>query len=129
MWSRSRAHLVEAGETYFEHLKFAVGVGLMLLAAGLACIVHGLLPGCCTKTASRTVDELKRLFGQRDALASVLAEVSGALVFVGLLALTLPAWVLLLLAPSYPLPIATALLAVAIPAAYLWTNPQLEPIE
>jgi hypothetical protein len=49
-------------------------------------------------------------------------------VLVGLLTLTLPAWVLLLLAPGYPLPVATALFAMAIPAAYLWTNPQLEPV-
>jgi uncharacterized protein YjeT (DUF2065 family) len=129
MWIRSKAHLTEAGETYFDHLRFAAGVGLMLVAAGLACIIHGLLPGLCTKTASRTVDELKRLFAERDAFASALAESSGALVFVGLVALTLPSWALLLLAPGYPLPIATALFAMAIPAVYLWTNPQLEPVD
>ncbi|MEA3078630.1 MAG: hypothetical protein QOF05_38 [Sphingomonadales bacterium] len=129
MWIRSKAHLAEAGETYFDHLRFAAGVGLMLVAAGLACIIHGLLPGLCTKTASRTVDELKRLFAERDAFASALAESSGALVFVGLVALTLPSWALLLLAPGYPLPIATALFAMAIPAVYLWTNPQLEPVD
>lgn len=129
MWARSRAHLAEAGESYVEHLRFAAGVGLMLVAAGMACIIHGLWPGLCTKTASRTVEELKRLFAKRDALAEALAQASGALVFVGLVALTLPAWALLLLAPGYPLPIATALFAVAIPAAYLWTNPQLDPID
>ena len=128
MWMRSRLHLAEANESYLKHLRFAAGVGLMLVAAGLACIVHGLLPGLCTRTASRTVDELKRLFTERDALASVLEETSGALVLVGLVALTLPAWILLLLAPGYPLPIATALFAMAIPAVYLWTNPQLDPI-
>ena len=129
MLIRSRAHLVEAGENYFEHMRFAVGVGLMLVAAGLACIIHGLIPGFCTKTASRTVDELRRLFAERHALASVLHEASGALVLVGLVALTLPAWALLLLAPGYPLPIITALFALAIPATYLWSNPQLEPID
>lgn len=129
MWIRSKAHLAEAGETYLDHLRFAAGVGLMLVAAGLACIIHGLLPALCTKRASRTVDELKRLFAERDAFASALAESSGALVFVGLVALTLPSWALLLLAPGYPLPIATALFAMAIPAVYLWTNPQLEPVD
>ncbi|MEP6982434.1 MAG: DUF6356 family protein [Sphingomicrobium sp.] len=128
MWIR-KAHLAEPGETYLDHLRFAAGVGLMLVAAGLACIIHGLLPSLCTKTASRTVDELKRLFAERDAFASALAESSGALVFVGLVALTLLSWALLLLAPGYPLPIATALLAMAIPAVYLWTNPQLEPVD
>lgn len=129
MWSSSRAHLREAGESYFEHLRFAIGVGLMLMAAGAACVVHGILPGFCTKTASRTVDELKRLFAERHALASVLQGASGALTFVGLVALTLPAWALLLLAPAYPVPAATALFALAIPATYLWSNPQLEPVD
>jgi uncharacterized protein YjeT (DUF2065 family) len=129
MWSTSKAHLTEAGESYFEHLRFAVGVGLMLVAAGLACIIHGIFPGFCTKTASRTVDQLKQLFAERHALALVLEQASGALTLIGLVALTLPAWALLLLSPRYPVPIATALFALAIPAVYLWTNPQLEPID
>ena len=128
MLTKSRTHLAEAGENYFEHMRFAVGVGLILVAAELACIIHGLVPGLCTKTASRTVDELRRLFVERHALASVLREASGALVLVGLLALTIPVWALLLLAPGYPLPIVTALFALAIPVTYLWSNPQLEPI-
>jgi hypothetical protein len=129
MLANSRRHLAEAGEDYFEHMRFAVSAGLMLVAAGLGCMIHGLVPGLCTRTASRTVDELRRLFAERDALASVLSQVSGALVLVGLVALTLPAWALLLLAPGYPVPIATALFALAIPAAYLWSNPQLEPVD
>ena len=128
MLSKSRTHLSEAGEGYFEHLRFAVGVGLMLMAAGLACVIHGIFPAFCTKTASRTVDELRRLFAERHALASVLREASGALTLVGLVMLTLPAWALLLLSPGYPVPIATALFALAIPVAYLWSNPQLEPV-
>ena len=57
------------------------------------------------------------------------AKSSGALTLVGLVALTIPAWGMLLMAPGYPLPALTALFALAIPAAYLWTNPQLEPID
>lgn len=129
MFAKSRTHLVEAGENYFEHMRFAVGVGLMLAGAGLACILHGLFPGLCTKTASRTVDEITRLFRERDSLADVLAKSSGALTLVGLVALTIPAWGMLLMAPGYPLPAVTAIFALAIPAAYLWTNPQLEPID
>jgi len=129
MFSRARAHLVNDGESYFEHMRFAVGVGLMLVAAGLACTIHGFFPSLCTKTASRTVEELKRLFVERHALARVLSEASGALVLVGLVALTVPAWALLLMAPGYPLPMVTAAFALAIPAVYLWTNPQLEPVD
>jgi uncharacterized protein YjeT (DUF2065 family) len=129
MLTKSRVHLIEAGENYFEHMRFAVGVGLMLVAAGLACIIHGVFPGFCTKTASRTVDELKRLFAERHAFASVLEQSSGALTLVGLVALTMPAWALLLLSPGYPLPMLTAAFAIAIPVVYLWTNPQLEPVD
>ena len=129
MWTKSTSHLAEAGESYFEHLRFASGVGLMLVAAGLACIIHAIVPAFCTKTASRTVDELRCLFAERHTFATVLKEASGALTLVGLVALTLPAWALLLLAPNYPVPVATALFALAIPATYLWSNPQLEPVD
>ena len=129
MWSKSATHLGEAGEDYFEHLRFASGVGLMLVAAGLACIIHAIVPAFCTKTASRTVDELRRLFAERHTLATVLKEASGALTLVGLVALTLPAWALLLMAPNYPVPVATAIFALAIPVTYLWSNPQLEPVD
>jgi uncharacterized protein YjeT (DUF2065 family) len=128
MWSESKTHLVEAGESYFEHLRFAAGVGLMLVAAGLACILHGLIPGCCTRTASRTVDELARLFRERNALGEILDAASGALTLIGLLVLTIPAWALALSAPG-ELPLAIAALALSIPATYLWTNPQLEPVD
>jgi len=101
----------------------------MLIAAGLACIIHGIFPGFCTRTASRTVDELRRLFAERSALAAALQQASGALTLVGLVILTLPAWALLLLAPGYPVPIVTALFALAIPFAYLCSNPQLEPVD
>jgi hypothetical protein len=128
MWTRCRTHLVEAGETYFEHMRFAVTVGLMLMAAALACIIHGIVPGCCTRTASRTINELTRVFRDRDSLDAVVRESSGALTLVGLLVLTLPAWALVAFAPIFPLPAALATLALAIPATYLWTNPQLDPV-
>jgi hypothetical protein len=129
MWANCRTHLAEAGESYFEHLCFAAGVGLMLVAAGLACILHALIPACCTTTASRTVRELTRLFAERDALPQVLDQASGALVLVALLGLALPSLMLLLMVPGdSPMPFALAPLSLAFPAAYLWTNPQLEPV-
>jgi hypothetical protein len=129
MLAKCRAHLSEAGESYWQHFRFAAGVGLMLLAAAVACIIHALVPGCCTRTASRTVDELGRLFRERHALTTVLGETSGVLTLVGLAALTLPAWATLLIAPANPLSSAIAALSIAVPATYLWTNPQLEPVD
>ena len=60
---------------------------------------------------------------------AALQQASGALTLVGLVILTLPACALLLLAPGYPVPIVTALFALAIPFAYLCSNPQLEPVD
>jgi uncharacterized protein YjeT (DUF2065 family) len=109
-------------------MQFAIGVALMLVAAGLACLLHGLVPGCCTRTASRTVNDLARLFQDRHALNDVMEQSSGALTLAGLALLTLPAWMLFLLAPGHPMTALTSALPFAIPATYLWTNPQLEPV-
>ena len=54
----SRSHLAEAGVNYFAHLGRATRIGGSLIAAGAACLVHGLLPGLFTTRASRTVIRL-----------------------------------------------------------------------
>ena len=45
-------------ETYFEHLLVAGYFGVTMLAAGLACLVHALIPGAFTKTGSQAVRHL-----------------------------------------------------------------------
>lgn len=45
-------------ETYFEHMQVAGYFGVTLLAAGLACLVHALIPGAFTKTGSKAVRHL-----------------------------------------------------------------------
>tara|TARA_R110002072_G_scaffold46887_1_gene129875 strand:+ start:1160 stop:1354 length:195 start_codon:yes stop_codon:yes gene_type:complete len=37
-------HLEEAGETYIEHMKHAMGISFLLLAAGVKCLVHSIAP-------------------------------------------------------------------------------------
>lgn len=37
-------HLNESGKTYLEHGRFALKAGFLLLWAGIASIIHGLLP-------------------------------------------------------------------------------------
>ena len=71
MIRRSKQHLVEAGETYFEHLSFAATVGLMALAGGLACLIHAIVPGLCTRTASRTIGLLNELLADRRRVAEI----------------------------------------------------------
>jgi hypothetical protein len=129
MWTQCRAHLSEAGESYVEHFQFAGTVGLMLVAAGLACMLHAIVPAWCTKTASRTVGNLARLFEERGDLPDVVQESSGALTLVGLIVMALlPAALLSMHSSDSILPLLAAISALAIPAAYLLTNPQLEPV-
>lgn len=130
MLVQSRTHLREAGEGYLQHLRFAALVGVMLVAAGIACVLHAIIPAVCTRTASRMVERLARLFKDRSALPEIVRESSGALAFVLLLALSLPLATVLLLFSSHlgyggPL----ALLTLAVPAAFLWSNPGLESVE
>ena len=55
-WSKLfQEHPASVGETYTEHLAFAVRFGGTLLLAGLACLVHGLLPWVWKTRASDTV--------------------------------------------------------------------------
>lgn len=51
-------HPATVGETYGEHLVTATGFGLHLIAAGLACLVHGLLPFLFAKTGSTAIRTL-----------------------------------------------------------------------
>lgn len=52
------AHPASVGETYSEHLAVASGFGFRLIGAGLACLMHSLLPWTFTSTGSRAVREL-----------------------------------------------------------------------
>ena len=130
MLTKCRAHLSEARESYFEHLAFAASVGLMLVSAGLACIIHAVVPSYCTRTASKTVGRLTQLFVDRQALAGAIDDTSGALTLVGLVGLAAPPSLILLLNPGgTSVAVAAAVFAGAIPCAYLWTNPELDPVE
>ncbi|RYF92255.1 MAG: hypothetical protein EON95_12995 [Caulobacteraceae bacterium] len=60
------AHPHAVGETYPQHFRASWGVGLTLLAAGLACLVHGLVPALFKTTGSRTIARLNaRLTGRK----------------------------------------------------------------
>jgi hypothetical protein len=48
-------HPESVGESYVEHMGVAFGFGARMLVAGLACLVHGLLPFLFVKTGSRTI--------------------------------------------------------------------------
>ena len=125
----SRKHLSDAGETYGEHFAFAVTVGLMAIGAGFACLIHGFVPALCKHRCSDTVRELYRLFENRGELAQVREQASGAMVFAGLTALCVFAVApLIAAAPGEWWTWTAAAFAFAIPAVFLSTNPQLDPV-
>ena len=129
MIASSRVHLVEAQESYRQHLAFAFLVGAMLLGAGIACVLHSIIPAVCTRTASQTVQCLTELFRDRSRLGAVASAMSGSLVLVGLIGLAAPlAVALLLLAGSTVIAAPLAAIVAAVPVTYLVSNPQLNPV-
>lgn len=53
-------HPASVGESYFEHLRRAGSIGLRLVASGLACFIHALVPSAFTHTGSETIERLHR---------------------------------------------------------------------
>jgi len=51
-------HPATVGESYGEHFVFAITVGSRMVAGGLACMLHAVLPEFCKTTGSRTIREL-----------------------------------------------------------------------
>ena len=53
-------HPASVGETYTEHLVKAVCFGTRMALAGIACLVHGVLPFLFVSTGSRAIAELNQ---------------------------------------------------------------------
>ena len=51
-------HPRSVGETYVEHLGSAFSFGWRMCVAGIACLLHGLLPFLFVKTGSTTIRHL-----------------------------------------------------------------------
>jgi Family of unknown function (DUF6356) len=59
-------HPRSVGETYLEHMGVSLSYGLPLIAAGLACMVHAIVPGFFERTGSRAIVNLhSRLIASR----------------------------------------------------------------
>lgn len=52
------AHPRSVDESYGAHLATAGGFGLTMIAGGVACLVHALVPALCERTASRVIARL-----------------------------------------------------------------------
>ena len=51
-------HPATVGESYGEHLAAASGFGVRMILAGLACLVHAVLPFLFVRTGSDAIGEL-----------------------------------------------------------------------
>ncbi len=51
-------HPHEVGESYGEHFIVATRFGVSMITGGLACLVHAVMPFCCTRTGSSTIARL-----------------------------------------------------------------------
>ncbi|HEY0685145.1 MAG TPA: DUF6356 family protein [Steroidobacter sp.] len=59
-------HPAAAGETYLAHLRTAAGFGFQMVTAGLACLVHALLPFLFVRTGSDCICRLhERMLARR----------------------------------------------------------------
>lgn len=52
------AHPRSVGETYAEHFVIAARFGTAMVSAGIACLLHALVPAWFERTGSRTVKQL-----------------------------------------------------------------------
>jgi hypothetical protein len=69
MFASFTRHPKSVGETYGEHMGVAWSFGFTLIGAGLACLVHGLLPFAFERTGSNTVRRLNDRLSRRCAMA------------------------------------------------------------
>ena len=52
------AHPQDVGETYGEHFGVAMSFSVAMIAGGLACAIHAVLPFLFTTTGSQTIRRL-----------------------------------------------------------------------
>ena len=51
-------HLKENNETYFEHMRHAMGISFLLLTAGTKCLIHSVVPDLFVSGVSSKLDEI-----------------------------------------------------------------------
>ena len=55
---RAKSHLEEAGESYFQHMGFALSFSLKMFKAGFCVLVHAVFPELFKKTGSDCIATL-----------------------------------------------------------------------
>jgi uncharacterized protein YjeT (DUF2065 family) len=120
---RSRDHLVGVGESYLEHMRFAASVGVTMVGAGLACILHGLLPALFPTTASRAIRRLHAVIERRGLLEEEAPDLNLLLLALLAAGFALLPWAAGML---WPLALGLSILSIAMPIAYVIARRQIE---
>ena len=58
MINDSKEHLKKANESYIQHLLAALKIGITMIIGGFQAILHALIPGILTKSASNKIKKL-----------------------------------------------------------------------
>jgi|TARA_B100000767_G_scaffold77414_1_gene74089 hypothetical protein len=66
MFNDSKKHLDDAGESYIQHLMFALNISIKLLIAGIQCFLHALVPSIFKKSGSNAIRTLYNKINNRD---------------------------------------------------------------
>jgi Family of unknown function (DUF6356) len=68
------AHPESLGESYSEHLGTATSFGARMVIAGIACMLHGLLPFLFARTGSRAITDLnEQMIARKSGVAPAVA--------------------------------------------------------
>ena len=69
-------HPASVGESYTEHLFRAMYFGTRMMFAGIACLVHGVLPFLFVRTGSRAIAELndRMVVNRRGGVPAISAD-------------------------------------------------------
>ena len=62
------SHLKEQNETYFEHMRHAMGISFLLLTAGTKCLIHSIVPELFETAVSSKLDDIIKLVDRNEAL-------------------------------------------------------------
>jgi hypothetical protein len=72
----SKFHLRQVDESYFEHLRAASGIAFRLAVASTSCALHAVIPGLCTRSASRRVAAVHAHLSRRNDACEQLRHMS-----------------------------------------------------
>ena len=63
--NKSKQHLIDVNESYFQHMRIAFKIGYQMLQGSLMAFIHGVIPGCFIRGASDKIKQLDRCLNQR----------------------------------------------------------------